>query len=205
MPSPDPWEEKIANLVIGLNVFGWAIAGLAFSEVDDRWTVVRQSIAALHITVGALFISRKSINANGSTWQIAAAIPSLIACGFAFIHSPAPRDWPWFAEALFALATLFAIVSLASLGKNFAVLPALRSIHDRGPYRWIRHPAYAGELTMVFACVLASPNRWTIGALVAVVPFIMLRIAHEEQLLMSDPAYQRYSEETRWRLVPRIW
>lgn len=205
MSDSDGWEEKVANVVFGLNAIGWAVAGLAFSDADDRWTVVRLSISALHLTVGALFIFRQSLKISGSAWQMAAALPSLLACGIAFIHSPAPRDWPLFAQTLFALATLCAIVSLASLGRNFAVLPAVREIRSHGPYRWIRHPAYAGELTMVVACVLASPNRWTIGALAVLVPCIVLRIVNEERVLLSDSEYESYCQKTRWRLLPRVW
>jgi len=200
-----PWDEKLANLVFGLNVVGWGIAGIAFSAPVDRWTAVRLSITALHFTVGGLLIFRSPLKISGSVSQIASAIPSLIACGFAFTKSAAPHVWPSYAQTLFVVATLFAIFSLVTLGENFAVLPAVRRITSRGPYRWIRHPAYAGELTMVAACVVAAPNLWTLGALAVAVPCVVLRIVSEERLLTSSFEYERYRERTRWRILPRVW
>ena len=74
-----------------------------------------------------------------------------------------------------------------------------------GPYRFLRHPAYAAELVMVGACCFAAPS-WMGALLFAVAAaFIMLRIHAEEATLGSEDAYRSYAETSPWRLLPGVW
>src|SRR5512133_1092983 len=43
--------------------------------------------------------------------------------------------------------------SLLSIGKCFGIAPADRGLIMRGPYRWVRHPMYLGELVLRAALV----------------------------------------------------
>jgi protein-S-isoprenylcysteine O-methyltransferase Ste14 len=36
-------------------------------------------------------------------------------------------------------------------------------------------------------------------------PLVALRITAEERVLTANAAYRDYSQEVRWRLVPRVW
>lgn len=191
--------------MLGVNVLAWGILGLTTASASDRWSVVRLCISSLHFVVGALFITRKSVREHGKIRDLLIAIPSLLACGAAFKFAPSPATWPAFAQVVFAVATFFAIASLICLGRNFAVLPALRSVTTIGPYAWLRHPAYLGEAGMVLACWLAGPN-WISGtACLLLVPTLMIRITAEERVLRLSPEYQSYVKSVRWRLVPGLW
>jgi len=73
-----------------------------------------------------------------------------------------------------------------------------------GPYRWIRHPNYVAVFFEVAALPLVHTARLT--ALVATLAHIALlkgRIAAEERILMSDPAYVRQMG-SKPRFVPRL-
>ena len=79
-----------------------------------------------------------------------------------------------------------------------------RVIED-GPYRWLRHPSYAGAwLTVVGSCVLVG--SWvsaSLGAIVLGVAFFR-RIRHEERLLVARcDGYAAYARRTG-ALVPRF-
>jgi protein-S-isoprenylcysteine O-methyltransferase Ste14 len=93
---------------------------------------------------------------------------------------------------------------LGWLGRSFAIFPASRAIVVRGPYRLIRHPAYAGEGVMVAACALAG-SWWTSALIPIAVAVLVVRIQREELILGADPAYQQYAKAVRWRLLPGIW
>jgi protein-S-isoprenylcysteine O-methyltransferase Ste14 len=76
-----------------------------------------------------------------------------------------------------------------------------------GPYRVIRHPAYAGTLLLTAGLGLALGN-WLSLALLLVVPFVghLPRIRAEELALERSlgDAYRDYETGTR-RLVPGLW
>lgn len=90
------------------------------------------------------------------------------------------------------------------LGRRFALLPANRGIVASGPFRFVRHPVYAGWLLLMTGFAMAHPSaRNAIGVALAI-PFMIWRIAQEEALLGRDPDYQAYMKRTRFRLVPGL-
>jgi protein-S-isoprenylcysteine O-methyltransferase len=128
------------------------------------------------------------------------------------VRKPAAR--PFDAVAWAALATMVAGLALRAwavrtLGRSFTleirVEPGQRVIQD-GPYRWIRHPSYAGAwLTVVASCILLE--SWIaagLGAIVLAAGFTR-RIRHEERLLVERcSGYPAYVTRTG-ALVPRLW
>jgi protein-S-isoprenylcysteine O-methyltransferase Ste14 len=95
------------------------------------------------------------------------------------------------------------------LGRLLIHEAALRADHTlilRGPYRFVRHPVYAGYLALLLGSGAASLNvclwlLWPISLL-----GILVQAASEEQLLGErfGPDYERYVRRTG-RLVPRFW
>ncbi len=76
-----------------------------------------------------------------------------------------------------------------------------------GPYRWIRHPSYAGVLLAVIGVGLFIGNWLSLAALtVAVVVGLVNRIRIEEQALLADlgDRYRDYAA-THKRLIPYVW
>jgi protein-S-isoprenylcysteine O-methyltransferase Ste14 len=200
---PKLHPEKVFNYSLALSVLSWAVLGLA--SADGLTAPVRWVVAALHITVAALLVLRSPVVIRGSFWSISASIPALVAAGWALKIAPHPRDWSVSAQVLFAAGGLLAIVSFLYLGSSFAVLPALRKIVTKGPYRFVRHPAYIGELTMIFACFIARPALGSISTVLAALPLVILRVHAEEQFLTAIPLYQNYAKLVRWRLLPGLW
>jgi protein-S-isoprenylcysteine O-methyltransferase len=76
-----------------------------------------------------------------------------------------------------------------------------------GPYRWVRHPAYAGNLLVYGGLGLAS-GSWVSAAVVLAAAFVGLlpRIKLEERTLERafGSAYIDYERETA-RLIPHLW
>jgi protein-S-isoprenylcysteine O-methyltransferase Ste14 len=75
-----------------------------------------------------------------------------------------------------------------------------------GPYRYVRHPSYAGAALSYLALPFMLDALWalipTLGALIAIV----VRTWLEDQMLQDDlDGYQRYVEETPYRLIPGLW
>jgi protein-S-isoprenylcysteine O-methyltransferase len=90
--------------------------------------------------------------------------------------------------------------------QNVAIATDHRVI-DSGPYRFMRHPSYAGSLLAVFGLSLGIHN-WA-SLLIIFVPICAVtlwRIHIEEQALTMalGQAYRDYASRTK-RLVPLIY
>ena len=78
-------------------------------------------------------------------------------------------------------------------------------IVDSGPYKYIRHPAYAGMIVAHVGIILYFFNLITLLIFVfAFIPAIILRIFIEEKTLFKIEGYADFAE-TRKRLIPAIW
>jgi protein-S-isoprenylcysteine O-methyltransferase Ste14 len=73
-----------------------------------------------------------------------------------------------------------------------------------GPYRVLRHPAYAGMLlaNIGFAGYFLSPA--SVAALTVLVAAVLWRIRIEEDILTESPQYRAFAN-TRCRIVPGVW
>ena len=75
-----------------------------------------------------------------------------------------------------------------------------------GPYRYVRHPLYAGVI-LIMVCLPLF-----LGSLFSLIPasFIMIlfiiRTALEDKTLQKElPGYKEYAQKVRYRLVPGVW
>jgi len=91
------------------------------------------------------------------------------------------------------------------LRRSFGVAPANRGIKISGPYRFVRHPMYAGYafVHMGVLVLMFSPMNVVIYAIGWWAQ--ILRILAEERLLSQDPAYAEYMTKVRWRLIPGVF
>ncbi len=99
--------------------------------------------------------------------------------------------------------------AVATLGRYFTVNVATQAsqpVIDVGPYRYIRHPAYAGSLLALIGFALALGN-WAGVLAMLILPGCAFgyRIAVEEAALLSalGEPYSRYMRRT-WRLIPGL-
>ena len=94
------------------------------------------------------------------------------------------------------------------LGRRFSGLVAIQPGHalvTHGPYRYVRHPSYAGMMLILVGWALVFRSSVGLGAAALGVPVLLARIEAEEALLASQfgAAYEEYRGRT-WRLMPWI-
>jgi protein-S-isoprenylcysteine O-methyltransferase Ste14 len=107
-------------------------------------------------------------------------------------------------ELVTLVSCAWLLVSALALGRCFGLLPEVRGLVTRGPYRLVRHPVYLGEFGACAGLVLASPSRWNFGVAFAFVAAQATRIRLEERaLLAAIPEYADYAAQTP-RLLPRL-
>ncbi len=100
--------------------------------------------------------------------------------------------------------------AILHLGRYFTVnvsIAAGQKVVDTGPYRWIRHPSYAGALAAFLGLGICTDNWLALAVLFLPITWAFRRrIAIEEAALLEglgDP-YRAYAARTK-RLVPWIY
>jgi len=77
---------------------------------------------------------------------------------------------------------------------------------DSGPYRFVRHPGYAGNILALFGIVLALGSGWTLIPAVLASIITVIRTVLEDHTLQEElPGYRDYARRVRYRLIPGIY
>jgi protein-S-isoprenylcysteine O-methyltransferase Ste14 len=108
----------------------------------------------------------------------------------------------WTSGLAASLGLAFSLWALWTLRRSFGIAPADRGLIKGGPYRIMRHPAYAGELVSVCAFVLGSFFTVNIVIVVVLIVTLILRMLQEERMIQG---YPDYAGDVRWRLLPGLW
>jgi len=75
-----------------------------------------------------------------------------------------------------------------------------------GPYRWIRHPGYAGAILAYLATPFFLDSSWAILPALFLTVVLVIRTALEDQTLQDElDGYQDYTGHVRYRLLPGVW
>ena len=147
----------------------------------------------------------------------------LVGLGGAFIPLVAGLDarYGWTGQefglvaklvALALIAAGFAIGSWALMENRFfsgvVRIQVERGHHvvTTGPYRWVRHPGYAGALLDYWLTPIFLDSLWTFIPVAALTVVLVVRTALEDRVLQAElPGYREYASKTPFRLLPGIW
>ena len=147
---------------------------------------------------------------GGSYWLLITAV--FLSFGLAFsgraVGAVLLPEWVRYGGlGLIAAGIALREWAIFTLGRHFSVVVAIEKDHQliqRGPYRWLRHPAYTGGLLAVVGLHLAMGNGWTLlAAMVVLLPAFVYRLRVEEQVLLMHfgESYRAYQQRT-WGLLP---
>ncbi len=77
---------------------------------------------------------------------------------------------------------------------------------SKGPYRWIRHPGYLGQILFYVGTPLLLGSWWAFLLGVIMGFAFVYRTAKEDQVLQFElEGYSDYSDQVRRRLIPGVW
>jgi protein-S-isoprenylcysteine O-methyltransferase Ste14 len=137
---------------------------------------------------------------------------AFVACAVAMVAvglltPPDDKGASWLliaGDASAVCGCVWLLISVLALGRCFGVLPEARGHVSHGPYMFVRHPVYLGEIVALAGLTLAAPTTWNLLVLAAFVVAQVVRASYEERALLDAfPSYASYVEETG-RLVPRV-
>ena len=91
----------------------------------------------------------------------------------------------------------WAVWSLRFLGRNVSVLAQARDVVDRGPYRWVRHPLYTGEIVSSLGVAIGVNSLAAVAVWLVLCGLQVYRALREEQVLLQAlPGYRDYRSRT---------
>lgn len=126
----------------------------------------------------------------------------------------------WSPQPMIAIQAIAAVILIAGFlfiswamasNRYFSTLVRIQTdrghqVATGGPYRFVRHPGYAGMIV----CFMAIPLL--LGSCLAILPaglaaaLLILRTALEDRTLQKELAgYKEYASNVRYRLLPLVW
>ncbi|MFN2112813.1 MAG: methyltransferase family protein [Anaerolineales bacterium] len=119
----------------------------------------------------------------------------------------------WIQIAALALIQLGSLLGTWAMAVNRFFSSQVRIQSDRGqkvieegPYRFVRHPGYAGGLVSWLAAPVFFSSWWVAVVAVLTIAASVARTALEDRVLQDElPGYREYAEKVRYRLIPGIW
>ena len=154
----------------------------------DRGTKQVVVIALVGAIFASVFVARVSaLRAGANTWATLGLGVAVLAAGEGM------RVW--------------AVMTLGRFFRREVTIVSGQTVVESGPYRFVRHPAYLGDLLIAFGFGLAW-GSWVGAAVALVIAFVghLPRIRVEEQLLreaLGEP-YEEYASRHA-RLLPGVW
>ena len=144
---------------------------------------------------------------------VSIVFPLVIVAGLDHRYHWSPEFPLWVNAVGFILIALGYFLGAWSLAENrffySVVLVQTDRGHvvcDSGPYRFVRHPAYAGSIFPLFGIVLALDSVWTLFPVAAATIITVLRTVLEDRTLKEElPGYRDYARRVRYRLLPGIF
>ena len=216
-------REILGLVVMGLALFwsaghidwwpGWAALALMAG-----WTIAT-GITILCVSP-SLLAERLGPRQGGKLWDL--AIMSILGLTQLARYLIAGLDERYGWTGGFPLAAQFAGLFFCVLGHAlfvwaiahnpfFSQIVRIQSerghaVATAGPYRYVRHPAYAGAILFELAVpvLLASWGAMLTGVIGALL--LIARTTLEDRTLAAElPGYSDYARQVRYRLVPGLW
>lgn len=197
------WQAWLYSVLI----LGAGIGGRMMAERrHPGLTAERQSVENIH---------------NAKAWDKVLAPLMAVSIGYPMVLvAGLDHRFSWSTDfPLWLIMTGFVLISLGyafavwALVENrfFYSVVCIRSdrghvVCDSGPYRFVRHPGYAGNILGLVGIVLALGSVWALIPAAVASIIAVIRTQLEDQTLQAElPGYRDYAKRVRYRLIPVIY
>jgi len=144
---------------------------------------------------------------------VSISYPLVIVAGLDHRYDWSPEFPLWLNGVGFiSIALGYAFAAWAVAGNRFfysvVVVQTDRGhvVCNSGPYRYVRHPGYAGNILAPLGLVLALGSVWTLLPVAAALAISVTRTVLEDRTLHEElPGYRDYARRVPNRLIPGIF
>ena len=194
---------------------GWAYGVLGLgSFIISRYLAARKNPGIL--AERSKFMQHE----NAETWDkkiipVAGVMGIVIAviAGFDKLWDwSAPFGLWWRLLGLIVIFVGYAFSSYALIENSFfSGMVRLQSdrghfVISSGPYRWVRHPGYAGALLAYLFVPVLLNSWWAFIPTLITIGLYVVRTRLEDRFLQENlEGYREYAKRVRYRLLPGVW
>ena len=199
------WDWWEAWVFAGLNIVGFAVSRILAARRNPDIIAERSKFMRQDDTKDFDKILSPLVGLGGGVMPIIAGLDELFGWSPAFSLT----------LKIISLLIIFAGYVLASyaLIENRFFSGTVRIQTDRdhhvvssGPYRWVRHPGYAGSLITYFFIPFLLDSWWIFIPAFSIVILLFARTYLEDNTLQKElPGYDEYVKKVRYRLIPGVW
>ncbi len=224
-------RRAVAGLVV-ITLMPAAILFIAAGRVDwwEAWVMIAVLALSMIASRVVMFRTHPDLAMERARWtedrNIKAwdkyLMPLVALYGPALMWLVAGLDKRWNASpplaieleiAAFVVVILGYLISIWAFIENnfFSTVVRIQterghSVVSAGPYRWVRHPGYAGGFVGFLATPIALGTLWVFAPAVLTCIAIVARTALEDRTLQNELAgYREYAARVRYRLLPGVW
>ena len=187
-------------------LYGWflwrMLWGVSTLEISSLLVVTAEALPL------AFVLFRKpteKLSRNPADWVLA-----LLGTTMPLFVSPPAQETgsvaaTYFAYGMIVFGLFVQIAAKVVLGTRFGIVAANRGVCALGPYRFVRHPMYAGYTLTHIGFLIAMPDATNAAIYVAALILQLARIDREERVLMQDPRYEVFAGRVGYRLLPGVY
>ena len=209
-----------ALLFIAAGTLAWPMAWvyvalLLASTLGSRLVVLKRNPETLRER------GRFTASEGTASWdRVLVLIVGLLGPAVMALVAGLDHRWGWSPPLPLAMQVLAALLVAGGYGLAVWAMVANRYFssvariqHDRaqqvvttGPYRFVRHPSYAGALLAALALPVMLSALWALIPGLLLVAALVVRTGLEDRMLLDGlRGYRRYARQTRFRLIPGLW
>lgn len=188
-----------------LSLYGAMVARLIIGYGQDGRLANLLILPSEGLVVIFMLLRRRAdeISRHPGEWLLAAAAtcaPMLVTSGVGN-----PLISPAVGATVLLMGLLVQMHAKLTLGRSFGCIPANRGLKLSGPYRFVRHPMYAGYLLSHLGFLGLNPTPWNLVLYAFCYALQIPRLLAEERLLERDAHYRDYQATVRYRILPGIF
>jgi len=193
-------------------IWGWVYLGIYLaSTLVNGWFLRRNAeLVAERGRPGEMPAWDKAL---GGLWSLAQFVLLPLVAGLDVRFGwTGPVDVAWHVAGTVVFASGLAMFGWAMIANAYFSTVARvqpergQTVCQDGPYRFVRHPGYAGAVLQSLGSPFPLGSAWALIPALAAGALMVARTWFEDRMLLSGlPGHHEYARHVPHRLVPGIW
>ncbi len=194
------------NVILAAFLIGFA-AALFWLEPPTGWIDYEFWFpVAMYLAFGVLSLMRPPPRAyNLHVWVVVVCCYSIFYVFLFERVGESENETMIRVNELRKLLQIIAQLSILSLGRSFAIFPALRVVKTGMLYGWVRHPVYSLLILADICFIIVQFSWWNLAVALSGILALGYRANIEEAVLSEDPEYGEYMSRVKSRFIPWVY